>query len=103
MTNFTMIEAAAKRLYGNARYTPLLNSPLLDAIAGRRVFVKAECLQLTGSFKFRGAWSAISALSDEERRRGVVAFSSGNHAQGIALAARRHGIPALIVMPSDAP
>lgn len=98
-----MIEAAASRLSGKARRTPLLNSPLLDAVAGRRVYVKAECLQLTGSFKFRGAWSAISALSAEQREKGVIAFSSGNHAQGVALAARMHGIKAMIVMPSDAP
>lgn len=103
MVDFSMIEAAAGRLAGKARRTPLLHAPLLDALAGRRVYVKAECLQLTGSFKFRGGWSAISALSEEQRRRGVIAFSSGNHAQGVALAAKMHGIPALIVMPSDAP
>ena len=94
-----MIEAAAARLAGHARRTPLLSSPFLDEIAGRRVLVKAECLQHTGSFKFRGAWNAISAL----RPNGVVAFSSGNHAQGVALAARMKGIPAVIIMPSDAP
>ena len=97
------IEAAAKRLAGHARRTPLLSSPFLDEVAGRRVLVKAECLQHTGSFKFRGAWSAISALDPALRQRGVIAFSSGNHAQGIAAAARLHGIPAVIVMPSDAP
>ncbi len=101
--NFDMIEAAATRLAGHARHTPLLSSPFLDEIAGRRVLVKPECLQHTGSFKFRGAWSAISALPPETREKGVIAFSSGNHAQGIALAARRHGIPAVIVMPADAP
>ncbi len=95
------IEAAATRLAGRARRTPLLSSPFLDELAGRQVFVKAECLQHTGSFKYRGAWSAISALPDGTR--GVIAFSSGNHAQGVALAARQHGLPALIVMPSDAP
>lgn len=94
-----MIEAAAARLAGHARRTPLLSSPFLDEIAGRRVLVKAECLQHTGSFKFRGAWNAVSALQPA----GVVAFSSGNHAQGVALAARRKGIPAVIIMPSDAP
>ncbi|MCR8548016.1 threonine/serine dehydratase [Salipiger sp. P9] len=97
------IEAAALRLAGHARRTPLLSSPFLDEIAGRRVLVKAECLQHTGSFKFRGGWSAISALDPEIRKRGVIAFSSGNHAQGIAAAARAHGIPAVIIMPSDAP
>lgn len=99
--NITMINAAADRLKGYVRTTPLLTSPFLDEIAGRRVFVKAECLQHTGSFKFRGAWSAISMLPDDTK--GVIAFSSGNHAQGVAYAARQHGFPAVIVMPSDAP
>ena len=97
------IEAAALRLAGHARRTPLLSSPFLDEIAGRRVLVKAECLQHTGSFKFRGGWSAVSALDPETRARGVIAFSSGNHAQGVANAAKLHGIPAVIIMPSDAP
>lgn len=101
--NIDMIEAAAKRLQGRARRTPLLSSPFLDEIAGRRVFVKAECLQHTGSFKFRGAWSAISALEPDTRAKGVIAFSSGNHAQGVAHAAALHEIPAVIVMPNDAP
>jgi threonine dehydratase len=103
MSTIEMIQAAAKRLEGRAVKTPLLSSPFLDDIAGRPLFVKAECLQRTGSFKFRGAWSAISALSDTERKRGVIAFSSGNHAQGIALAASLHGIPSVIIMPEDAP
>ncbi len=103
MTNITMIRAAADRLQGHARRTPLLNSPLLDRIAGRRVFVKAECLQWTGSFKFRGAWSALTALDPATRAHGVIAFSSGNHAQGVAYAAALHNVPAVIVMPSDAP
>ena len=101
--NIEMIRAAARRLDGHARRTPLLSSPFLDEIAGRRVLVKAECLQHTGSFKFRGGWSAVSALDDAQRRAGVVAFSSGNHAQGVALAARRHGAPCVIIMPSNAP
>ena len=101
--NFGLIEAAEGRLRGQARRTPMLHSPLLDRIAGRRVLVKAECLQRTGSFKFRGGWSAVSALSPEMRSKGVIAFSSGNHAQGVALAAMSHGIPAVIVMPDDAP
>ena len=101
--NIGMIEAAANRLNGVAVRTPLLSSPFLDEIAGRRVFVKAECLQHTGSFKFRGGWSAVSALPMAERTRGVIAFSSGNHAQGVALAARRHGAPCVILMPADAP
>jgi threonine dehydratase len=99
MTDIAMIEAAAGRLRGRARRTPMLSSPFLDDLAGRRVLVKAECLQHTGSFKFRGAWNAIAALDPP----GVIAFSSGNHAQGVALAARLRGIPATIVMPSDAP
>lgn len=101
--NIDMIRSAAERLDGHARRTPLLSSPFLDAIAGRRVWIKAECLQHTGSFKFRGAWSAVSALPDGTRARGVVAFSSGNHAQGVALAAQSHGVQAVIVMPRDAP
>jgi threonine dehydratase len=103
VTSMPMIEGAARRLSGIATETPLLSSPFLDQIAGRRVLIKAECLQLTGSFKFRGAYSAISALEDDERRRGVIAFSSGNHAQGVALAARMFQISSTIVMPSDAP
>ena len=89
MTSIAMIEAAAIRLDGRARVTPLLSSPFLDDIAGRRIFVKAECLQHTGSFKFRGGWSAVSALPAAQRKRGVIAFSSGNHAQGVALADRK--------------
>jgi threonine dehydratase len=101
MTSLALIEAAAARLAGHARRTPLLNAPLLDRIAGRRVFVKAECLQWTGSFKFRGGWSAVSALPPGTK--GVMAYSSGNHAQGVALAASRHGLPCVILMPADAP
>ena len=103
MTALPLIMAAAARLAGHARRTPLLNAPLLDRIAGRRVFVKAECLQWTGSFKFRGGWSAVSALTPDQRARGVIAFSSGNHAQGVALAAARHDAPCVIIMPLDAP
>ena len=84
--------------------TPLLSSPFIDELAGRRVFVKAETLQHTGSFKFRGAWSAVSAMDGSNKRKnGVLAFSSGNHAQGVALAAKNHGVSALIIMPTDAP
>lgn len=103
MTDIRLIEAAADRLKGHARRTPLLSSPFLDDIAGRRVWVKPEALQHTGSFKFRGGWSALSALDPETRKRGVIAFSSGNHAQGVAYAARQHGAPAVIIMPADAP
>ena len=101
--NIDMIRAAADRLRGHARHTPLLSSPFLDEIAGRQLLVKPECLQHTGSFKFRGGWSAVSALSPDKLKAGVIAFSSGNHAQGVALAAAKHGAPAVIVMPSDAP
>lgn len=101
--NIDMIRAAAQRIQDHARYTPLLNSPFLDEVAGRRVWVKPECLQHTGSFKFRGGWSALSALNEQTRAKGVIAFSSGNHAQGVALAARSHGVPSVIIMPSDAP
>lgn len=98
-----MITAAAARLAGHARRTPLLNAPLLDKLAGRRIFVKAECLQWTGSFKFRGAWAALTALSAGDQKRGVIAYSSGNHAQGVAYAASLLGAGAVIVMPQDAP
>ncbi|QEE37225.1 threonine/serine dehydratase [Octadecabacter sp. SW4] len=101
--NIGMIRAAATRLHGHARHTPLLSAPALDAIAGRRVLIKAECLQHTGSFKFRGGRAAVSALTPAQRAAGVIAFSSGNHAQGVALAARDFGAPCLIVMPADAP
>ncbi|MEY8116984.1 threonine/serine dehydratase [Falsihalocynthiibacter sp. BN13B15] len=101
--NFDRIQAAAIRLNGRARVTPLLSSPFLDKIAGRQVWVKAECLQHTGSFKFRGGWAAVSALNDEEKSRGILAYSSGNHAQGVAYAAQKHGVAATILMPSDAP
>ncbi|MEM9781333.1 MAG: threonine/serine dehydratase [Pseudomonadota bacterium] len=97
------IRAAAGRLAGVARVTPLLESPFLNRLAGRRVLVKAECLQLTGSFKFRGAWSALTALDAETRARGVIGYSSGNHAQGLAHAAERLGAPGVIIMPADAP
>jgi threonine dehydratase len=103
MTDIAAIRAAAARLSGVASVTPLLESPFLNAIAGRRVLVKAECLQRTGSFKFRGAWSALTALPGDVRARGVLAYSSGNHAQGVALAAQLLGVPAVIVMPADAP
>ena len=103
MVSIEMIVAARARLRGRARRTPLLSSPFLNEIAGRRLFVKAECLQHSGSFKFRGGWSAVSGLDSAVRTRGVIAFSSGNHAQGVALAAKLHGVPAVIIMPSDAP
>ena len=97
------VREAAARLQGKAVPTPLLWSPQIDARLGSHVLVKAECLQRTGSFKFRGAYNALSQLDADKRRTGVVAYSSGNHAQGVAAAAQLLGIPATIVMPADAP
>ncbi len=97
------IDAAAECLASVAVRTPLINAPVLDARLGARVFLKAETLQRTGSFKFRGAYNKVSSIAPDTRRAGVVAYSSGNHAQGVAAAARLHGVPATIVMPSDAP
>lgn len=97
------VRAAARRLDGWAVHTPLLSNAALDDRLGGQVLLKPEILQRTGSFKFRGAFNALSRLSPEQRERGVVAFSSGNHAQGIAEAAKILGIRARIVMPSDAP
>jgi threonine dehydratase len=100
---FDDIVEAARRIEGAAVATPLVESPLLNRIAGGRVLVKAEGLQRTGSFKFRGAFNRLSQFDDDARRAGVVAYSSGNHAQGIAAAAALLDIPAVIVMPADAP
>ena len=101
---FDDVRAAAGRLAGVAHRTPVITSRTLDARVGsERVFLKAENLQRVGAFKFRGAYNAIAQLSDEQKRGGVVAFSSGNHAQGVALAAKLLGVAATIVMPSDAP
>jgi threonine dehydratase len=97
------VDAAADRLAGVALRTPLLASPALDALTGGRVFLKAETLQRTGSFKFRGAYNKLSSIPAAQRGGGVVAYSSGNHAQGVAAAARLLGMPAVIVMPRDAP
>ncbi len=102
MTDIATIRAAAARARG-IRRTPLLSASALDRIAGRRVLVKAECLQVTGSFKARGAWAAVSALTASGGTQGVLAYSSGNHAQGVAWAAAVHAIPAVILMPTDAP
>ena len=97
------IQRTYQRIQNTIAKTPLINSPRLDAIAGRRLWIKAEPLQVTGSFKFRGACSAISALPSETLQRGVVAYSSGNHAQGVALAAKVFDTRATIIMPHDAP
>lgn len=101
--NIEMINAAATRLAPVVRRTPMLSSPFLDEMAGRRVLVKAENLQHTGSFKFRGGWSALSGMPEAQRANGVIAYSSGNHAQGVAMAAAKFGVPAVILMPSDSP
>jgi threonine dehydratase len=100
---FADVEAAAKKLAGVAVRTPLLNFPILDERLGTRVFLKAETMQRMGAFKFRGAYNKISSIPADKRAAGVVAFSSGNHAQGVAAAAKLLGVPAVIVMPSDAP
>ena len=97
------VDAAAARLAGVALHTPLISSPVLDALTGGRVLLKAETLQRTGSFKFRGAYNKLSSIPPADRKRGVVAFSSGNHAQGVAAAAKLLDMPAVIVMPADAP
>ena len=97
------VRTAAVRLNGHAVRTPLLRSDALDAATGARIWLKPECLQRTGSFKFRGAYNRLSAMTAAERARGVVAFSSGNHAQGVALAAQLLGVAATIIMPADAP
>jgi len=97
------IEAAAERIKGVAVETPLLESPALNERLGLSVLLKAETLQRVGAFKFRGAYNRLVQLTPAERKVGVVAYSSGNHAQGVALAAKLLGVPALIVMPSDAP
>jgi threonine dehydratase len=103
LPNASDIEAAAARIKGFAVRTPLINAPVLDERLGARVFLKAETLQRTGSFKFRGAYNKIASIAPEKRAAGVVAYSSGNHAQGVAAAAKLLGMPAVIVMPSDAP
>lgn len=101
--SFEDVCAAAERLRGVAHHTPVVTSRTLDERTAARVSLKAENLQRVGAFKFRGAYNKIAQLDADQRKRGVVAFSSGNHAQGVALAARLLGAPATIVMPSDAP
>lgn len=103
LPTFNDVRAAAERLHPFVRETPILTHPLLDEMAGAEVLVKPECLQVTGSFKMRGATNRLLQMTGSEREAGVVAFSSGNHAQGVARAARLLGMPALIVMPEDAP
>jgi threonine dehydratase len=103
MLQFTDIQAAAERLKGVAHRTPILTSSTLNRMLGCEVFLKAENFQRMGAFKFRGGYNAIHSLTDAERARGVLAFSSGNHAQAVALAAKLHGCKSAILMPSDAP
>ncbi len=100
---FSDVQSAAERLRGLAHRTPVVTSRTFDEIAGCHVFFKCENLQRAGAFKFRGAYNALAQLTTEQRQRGVVAFSSGNHAQGLALAAKLLDVPATVVMPSDAP
>jgi threo-3-hydroxy-L-aspartate ammonia-lyase len=97
------VQVAAQRLHGIAYHTPVLTSRTLDGLAGASVYVKAECFQRGGAFKFRGAYNKIASLTEDERARGVLAYSSGNHAQAVAIAARLLGTSATIVMPEDAP
>ena len=99
---FADVQAAAGLLAGMALRTPVLTSPMLDEAAGCSLFLKCEHMQRVGAFKFRGAWNAISSLTDEEATRGVCTHSSGNHAQAVALAAKERGIPAWVVMPENA-
>ncbi|WP_373503257.1 threonine/serine dehydratase [Aestuariivirga sp.] len=103
LPTFSDIEKAAERIKGYAVRTPVIESPKLNALTGGRILIKVECLQRTGSFKFRGAWNCISQLDVKTTPGGVVAYSSGNHAQGVAAAAQIKGLPALIVMPADTP
>src|SRR5215467_8912917 len=103
LPTFADIESAATQVEGVAHRTPVATSRTIDAETGASLFFKCENLQRAGAFKFRGAYNALSRLSDDERRRGVVTFSSGNHAQAIALAGQILDIPRVIVMPSDAP
>ena len=101
--SFDDVARAHERIRAHAHRTPVLSSATVDALTGARVYFKPENLQRMGAFKFRGAYNALSQLSPEEKRRGVVAFSSGNHAQAVALAGKLLGVPAVIVMPADAP
>ena len=103
LPTFDDVLAAEKRIAGVVCETPILTHAALDAAAGAELLVKAECLQVTGSFKIRGAMNRLAQIPEAGRKAGVVAFSSGNHAQGVAAAAQLYGIPAVIVMPEDAP
>jgi len=101
--SFTDVMAARDRLTGHVRATPLIRSEVIDIMTGKSVWFKPECNQKVGAFKYRGAFNRLSAMSPAERARGVVAYSSGNHAQGVSRAAKELGMSAIIVMPKDAP
>ncbi len=103
VVTFDSIVQAAEALKGVAVRTPIITNPALDALAGAQLFLKAESLQLTGAFKFRGAYNAVTSLNGDQQAAGVVAFSSGNHAQAVARAATMCGVSSVIVMPTDAP
>ena len=103
MIELADVQAAARRLDGVANRTPVLTSRTLDGLVGAGVHVKAECFQRGGAFKFRGAYNKIASLPESARRGGVLAYSSGNHAQAVAIAARLLGTTATILMPEDAP
>src|SRR5262245_3809835 len=103
MTSYDGVLAAARVLAGQTQRTPVKTSERLDELLGVRVFLKCENLQRGGAFKFRGAYNALSQLTPEQQRRGVVSYSSGNHAQAVALAAKLLGMSATVVMPHDAP
>src|SRR6266581_2834538 len=103
MLTLDLIQQARERLAGRIHRTPVMTSRAFDKVAGHKVFFKCENLQRAGAFKIRGATNKILSLTDAEKRRGVAAFSSGNHAQAVALAARQFGVRAIVAMPTDAP
>src|ERR1700675_4443222 len=103
LPTFDDVESAAHQIAGAAHFTPVSTSRSVNARTGANIFFKCENMQRAGAFKFRGAYNALSRLSPDERRRGVVAFSSGNHAQAVALAGQILDVPRVIVMPTDAP
>lgn len=101
--SFKDVQKAAERLVGKTRPTPLMRNDVIDLMTGKKVWFKPECTQKVGAFKYRGAYNRLSAMNADERKRGVVAYSSGNHAQGVSRAAKELGMSAIIVMPDDAP
>ena len=103
MTSFSLISDTYDKIKTQLVQTPLIESKYLSERLKRRIFIKAECLQNTGSFKYRGSWSAFTNIKENDLKRGVLAYSSGNHAQGIASVASQLGINATIIMPNDAP